>query len=235
MRKYITCLIGILCIAFTSVCFAGRNEITFFSGDLLSVSVIGKDGKEYQIPGASGHIDLNNVINAHATVGEGKDLPNGEYTAIKYVFKNRFVVAGKVILDDGTEYGSVGGLNASPDFERGRTPSNFIFVDNDGSSDGKDDDGTVWCHINVSGDKYIVTQIDEDAHFTLDENSFKTFSVAIDLRYLWFGKSWPEFSSASYVKDKSKGETAGKEDFTLDGNTITAPNMDPPEIIVYFN
>lgn len=235
MRKYITCLIGILCIAFTSVCFAGRNEITFFSGDLLSVSVIGKDGKEYQIPGASGHIDLNTVINGHATVGEGKDLPNGEYTAIKYVFKNRFVVAGKVILDDGTEYGSVGGLNASPAFERGRTPSNFIFVDTDGSSEGKDDDGTVWCHINVSGDKYIVTQIDEDAHFTLDENIVKTFGVAIDLRYLWFGKSWPEFSSALYVKDKSKGETAGREDFTLDGNTITAPNMDPPEIIVAFN
>lgn len=232
MRKYITCLIGILCIAFTSVCFAGRNVITDYSGRLISISVIDKDGKEYQIPGASGPISLNTNINAHATVGEGKDLPNGEYTAIKYVFKNRFVVAGKVILDDGTEYGSVGGFNASPDFERGHTPSNFIFVDRDGSSDGKDDDGTVWCHIDVSGDKYIVTQIDEDAHLTLDENSGKTFGVAIDLRYLWFGKSWPEFSSASYVKDKSKGETAGSDDFTLDGNTITAPNMDPPEIIV---
>lgn len=238
MRKYITCLIGILCIAFTSVCFAGRNELTSFSGELISVSVIDKDGKEYPIPGASGHIDLSNVINAHATVGEDGDLPNGEYTAIKYVFKNEFHAAGRVILDDGTVYGSTGGFGSigGPVFKKNQTPTMFDYDYQDGGADWG------WCTANVSGGKLEVIETDDEAHFTLDENTTKTFTVGVQLKWLWFGGEpntdmWADFSSSTYIKPAADVTPGPDNKYfgRIDDDTICAPMIDPPEMEKVFN
>ncbi len=227
MRKYITCLIGILCIAFTSVCFAGRNVITDYSGRLISISVIDKDGKEYQIPGASGPISLNTNINAYATVGEGKDLPNGEYTAIKYVLENKYTVAGKVILDDG-EYGSVRITDGKLIFKKGYAPAPCTWKNLDGPG-GDPDDGFV---SEVSGNKETVT---EDVSFTLKENDVNILTFDITLEYLWFGVApyWNSFSDSEYVKDAAN---AGDEDFTrVDSDTISSPMIDPPEVVISLN
>lgn len=226
MRKYITCLIGILCIAFTSVCFAGRNVITDYSGRLISISVIDKDGKEYQIPSASGPISLNTNINAYATVGEGKDLPNGEYTAIKYVLENKYTVAGKVILDDG-EYGSATGPGGGLIFKKGQPPAPHTWK----NSDGIDDDDPTFI-TEVSGDRVTVT---EKVPFTLKENDVNILTFDITLEYLWFGVAyhWNSFIDSEYVKDAAD---AGDEDFTrIDGNTISPPIIEPPEVVISLN
>lgn len=226
MRKYITCLIGILCIAFTSVCFAGRNVITDYNGRLISISVIDKDGKEYQIPGASGPISLNTNINAHATVGEGKDLPNGEYTAIKYVLENKYTVAGKVILDDG-EYGSATAPGGGLIFKKGQPPAPHTWKNSD---DFDDDDPTFITE--VSGDKATVT---EKVSFTLKENDVNILTFDITLEYLWFGVPyhWNSFIDSEYVKDAAN---AGDEDFTrVDSDTISPPMIEPPEVVISLN
>lgn len=219
MKKYILCLISILCIAFTSICFAGSNVITNFSGELISVSVISKDGQEYTIPGATGHIGLNNEISANASVGEGKDLPAGEYKAIKYIFKNDFTAAGKIILNDGTEYGSNGTITGGPIFKKNSSPSNFSYKYTDGS------DNWGWCSTNVSNGQLAVT---ENKNFTLDENSIQNFKVNVTLQYLWFGEGWNYFDSDMYVKEST---SADPEDFKrIDADTIAAPFLDAPEM-----
>lgn len=226
MKKYILCLISILCITFTSICFAGSNVITNFSGELISVSVISKDGQEYTIPGATGHISLNNEISVNAAVGEGKDLPAGKYKAIKYIFKNDFTAAGKIILNDGTEYGSNGTINNGPVFKKNTSPSNFSYKYSDGS------DNWGWCSTNVSNGQLAIT---ENKTFSLDENSIQSFNVNITLKYLWFGINgkWDNFDSDMYVKEYA---SAGREDFKrLDADTIAAPFIDPPEMENSFN
>ena len=219
MRKYIICLISILCIAFTSICFAGSNVITAFSGELISVSVIAKDGKEYTIHGAKGHIGLNNEISVNATVGDGKDLPVGEYTAIKYIFKNVFNAAGKVIMNDGTEYGSIGGLQGGPVFKKNAPATTFNYKYANGSENWG------WCSTKVDDRELEVT---ENKSFTLGEKNVQNFKVNVTLKYLWFGEGWDNFDSDVYVKDNA---SAGPEDFKrLDSNTIVAPFLDAPEM-----
>lgn len=235
MRKYITCLIGILCIAFTSVCFAGKNVITAFRGELISVSVIHEDGTEYQIPGAKGPINLNNEMNAHATGGEGGDLPNGKYVAIKYVFRNNFTAAGKVILADG-EYGSIRSVDVPPTFKKGQSPIEFEYKYPVGSGDWG------WCTTNVSSDGELleVIETDDEAHFTSDET--KTFGVGVQLKWLWFGvendtDTWADFRSSEYVKPEAEVTPgSGNEYFSRsDDDTICAPFIEPPEMEKIFN
>lgn len=219
MRKYIICLISILCIAFTSICFAGSNVITAFSGELISVSVIAKGGKEYTIPGAKGNIGLNNEISANATVGDGKDLPVGEYTAIKYIFKNDFTAAGKVIMNDGTEYGSTNSLQGGPVFKKNASAATFNYKYTDGT------DNWGWCSTKVGNGQLEVI---ENKSFILDEKNVQNFKVNVVLQYLWFGEGWKNFDSDIYVKDSA---SAGSEDFKrLDGDTIVAPFLDAPEM-----
>ena len=217
MRKYIICLISILCVAFTSICFAGSNVITEFSGELISVSVVAKDDTEYFIDGAKGHIGLNNEINANATVGDGKDLPAGKYKYIKYVFKNDFTAAGKVIMNDGTEYGSTSGLRRGPVFKKNAPAKTFNYRY---ANDEKD---WGWCKTVVENGKLVVTTKDG---LILDEKTVQNFKVNVTLKHLWFGKGWENFDSDLYVKDNVVDEYFQR----LDGDTIVAPFIDPPEM-----
>lgn len=223
MKKCMIVFMAVVCMFVSNIALAGRNVITNFSGELVSVSIIDSSGTEHLIPGAKGHIGLGNEILINATVGEGKDLPEGNYTALKYVFKNDFSAAGKVILNDGTVYGSNGTIKEGPVFKKNTTPSNFNYKYSDGS------DNWGWCSTNVSNDQLEVI---ENKSFTLDENIVENFKVNVTLEFLWFGKGWNDFDSDRYVKESA---IAGDEDFKrLDADTIAAPFLDPPEMENHF-
>lgn len=219
MKKYISCLAGLLCLVLANICFAGSNEITYFSGELRSVSLIAPDGTERDL-GMSGHLDLNADISKNIPVGNGSgQIPPGKYKAIKYVFKNHFECAGRVTLRDGV-YGSTGGIMGGPVFKKGQPPAIFTF--DYGNSKG--DWG--WCTTNaVAGGDLEVTEFGD---FTLDETSAKGYSVNVTLAYLWFGHlDWKNFDEDRYVNNPSESECFN---LSADGSTLTAPFIEAPEM-----
>lgn len=225
MKKCMIVFMAVVCMFVSNIALAGRNVITNFSGELVSVSIIDSSGTPHSIPGAQGHIGLGNEILVNATVGEGKDLPEGNYTALKYVFKNDFSAAGKVILADGTEYGSTGAISKGPVFKRNQPPENFKYSYHDGDMDWE------WCTTSVKDGNLEVT---ERTNITLDGDTGKNFNVNVTLKYLWFGVdgAWDYFNEDYYIKNQN---SAGSEDFKrLDADTIAAPFLDPPEMENHF-
>lgn len=228
MKKYISCLAGLLCFVLANICFAGSNEITYFSGELKSVSLIAADGTERDL-GMSGHLDLNADISKNISVGNGSgQIPAGKYTAIKYVFKNHFECAGRVTLRDGV-YGSTGGIHGGPVFKKGQQPAIFAY------DYGTSSENWGWCRTNaVAGGDLEVTEFGD---FTLDETSTKGYNVNVTLASLWFGRDdWKNFDEGTWVKSwggsGAPPVTVGNEYFYLssDKSTLWAPFVDAPEM-----
>ncbi len=226
MKKYISCLAGLLCLVLANICFAGSNEITYFSGELRSVSLIAADGTERDL-GMSGHLGLDTDISKNISVGNGSgQIPAGKYTAIKYVFKNHFECKGQVTLRDGV-YGSTGALNGGPVFKKGQQP--VIFAYDYGNYDGNWE----WCKVNaVAGGDLEVTEFGD---FTLDETSTKVYNVNVTLAFLWCGRdgdltAWRNFDESSYVISSNSWVDTDHFALSTDKNTLIAPFLDAPEM-----
>lgn len=226
MKKYISCLAGLLCLVLANICFAGSNEITYFSGELRSVSLIAADGTERDL-GMSGHLGLDTDISKNISVGNGSgQIPAGKYTAIKYVFKNHFECKGQVTLRDGV-YGSTGALNGGPVFKKGQQPAIFAY------DYGTSNDDWGWCKTNaVAGGNLEVTEFGD---FTLDENSTKDYNVNVTLAFLWCGQKddltvWKNFDESSYVITSNSWVDEDHFALSTDKNTLIEPNIDPLEL-----
>lgn len=226
MKKYISCLAGLLCLVLANICFAGSNEITYFSGELKSVSLIAADGTERDL-GMSGHLGLNTDISKNISVGNGSgQIPAGKYTAIKYVFKNHFECKGQVTLRDGV-YGSTHTVNQPPVFKKGQSPASFEY---EYSHSDVGDWG--WCKASLVGGNLEVT---ESGDFTLDENSTKGYNVNVTLAFLWCGQdddltAWKNFDESSYVTSSDSWVDIDYFALSTDKTTLIAPFIDPPDM-----
>ena len=221
MKKILLTLTTILCIAFCSIGFAGKSEITRFNGELLSVALIKSDGTELLLPNSQHRLDLNSNFTINAEVGEGKTLPEGNYKAIKYVFKNNFEAAGKLTLDDGTIYGSTATSNTPPTFKKNQPPEIFSYK----YAEDKPEHDWGWCTTKVENGKLTVI---ENTDFTLNADRIKNFKVNVTLKYLWHGQ-WPNFDDrADITQNAEQAEQA--EQYLINGDTITAPFIEAPEM-----
>lgn len=226
MKKYISCLAGLLCFVLANICFAGSNEITEFSGDLIKVALIAADGTERDL-GMGGHLDLTTDISRNISVGNGSgQIPAGEYKGIKYVFKNSFKCAGQVTLRDGV-YGSTGSIQGGPVFRKGQQPTEFAYDYGSGSDDWG------WCTTQASAGGDL--EITEHTVFTLDENSTKVYNVNVTLAFLWCGQdgdftAWNNFDESRYVTTSNSWVDVDHFALSTDKNTLIAPFIDPPEM-----
>lgn len=219
MKKILLTLMTILCVALCSICFAGRSEITSFDGELISVSLIKSDGTEVTLPGSQRQLNLSSNFTINAEIGEGKVLPDGDYKAIKYVFKNDFKAAGKLTLDDGSIYGSMATSNVLPKFKKNQSPATFSY------KYGEGEDNWGWCTTKVENGKLTVT---EKTNFSLKADSIKTFKVNVTLAYLWSGK-WPNFNDTGDITTDAS-DALQNEKYLRVGDIITAPFIDAPEM-----
>lgn len=228
MKKYISCLAGLLCFVLANICFAGRNEVTFYSGDLMSVSLIADDGTERDL-GMSGHIAIGTEISKNISVGNGSgQIPPGHYKAIKYVLRNHFECKGQVTLRDGV-YGSTSTHNTFPVFRKDHTPEIFTY---EYPNHPQEDDGDGFA-TEVQGNKVIVTETLRDC--TLDETNTKVYNVNVTLAFLWCGQDgdltgWNNFDESRYVTTSNSWVDIDHFALSTDKNTLIAPFIDPLEM-----
>ena len=221
MRKYISTLLAIFLLSVSVTAFAGSNKITSFKGILKSVSLVASDNTEYPVLSADTPFTNVTELTLNVEAGPSGQVPYGDYKAIKYVFTNEFEVTGYVELTSSGaangRYYTTGNVGI-PTFEKDGTPATFKYSYGTGSDDWG------WCTTVATVSELTTTQ---NTTFTLGEASGKSINLVLTLEYLWFGNSWTNFNETTdVVNGPFQG---GTETFFLQGTTLTAPWIDPPE------
>lgn len=223
MLKKIFMFTMLICFTLSNITFAsGRNIVDDVQFTVTEVAIHHVDGEWISLFSGSQLIKKGDNFEISKNIDEG--LKTGAYDKIKYVFKNDFKIKGRIVIDSGTYAGTymsgvvAGNVRA---FEKDYDAPNWINLT---YNNGTEDYG--WANVVVTNESYTTT---ESANFTIDENTGRRFSIGFDTSYLWMGKM--EFDENN-LADFRAGQTPTSNDewLGLNGDVITVPFIDPPEV-----
>lgn len=223
MLKKIFMLTILGCFTLFNITFAsGRNIVDDVEFVVTEVSVRHVDGEWISLFSGAKLIKKGDTFELSKSIDEG--LKTGQYDKIKYVFQNDFKLKGRIIIDSGAYAGTYMSGVVSGNirgFEKDYDAPNWINLK---YSNGSDDYG--WASVVVTNDSYTTT---ENTNFTIDENTSRQFSIGFDTKYSWMGKIDFDENNPSDFK-VNQTPTSSDEWLGLNGDVITVPFIDPPEV-----